>query len=95
MMPVRLLRAAVAFLSPASPVIYEPFNDPDPTLNGNTPELGLTGTLSGQSLVADGSLIYGALAYQGGLAVTNPAKNHNSCWISPGTTLTGAGLSKH
>lgn len=37
-------------------VIYEPFNDLDPTLAGNTPGQGLTGTWSGQSRVENDSL---------------------------------------
>jgi hypothetical protein len=73
-------------------LIYEPFNDLDPSLAGNTPGLGLTGTWNGQSLVAGGSLIYGALAYEGGRAVTNPANAVDSCGVSPGTTLIDAGL---
>jgi hypothetical protein len=89
---VSSLEAATTDAGATALLIYEPFNDLDSTLAGNPPGLGLTGTWSGQSLVAEGSLIYGALAYQGGRAVTNPANATDSCGVSPGTTLTDAGL---
>ena len=78
---------------PDRSLIYEPFDDLDPNLNGNTPGKGLTGTWSpGESSVADSSLKYGKLKYQGGRAVTNPGDQFDVNGVSPGTTLTDAGL---
>lgn len=82
----------ITVLDPASPLIYEPFADLDSTLSGNTPGLGLTGTWGAESFVADGSLIYGGLAYSGGRVVTNPGDQFQQNGISPGTTLSDAGL---
>ena len=84
----------ITCLDPASPLIYEGFNDLDPTLNGNTPGLGLTGTWSAECLVEDRSLTYGRLAYSGGRAVPNMAITNGviNNEIGTGNTLLDAGL---
>ena len=76
----------------ANPLINESFADLDPSLNGNTPGTGLTGTWSSGALVANSSLTYGKLGYQGGRVVSNPANSVESGTVNPGTTLTDAGL---
>ncbi|MGB1128512.1 MAG: Ig-like domain-containing protein [Haloferula sp.] len=77
-------------------LIYEPFDYAAGSLNGQSsaaPDWGLTGTWGAGSNVADTSLTYGALAYQGGRVVVNPGGGGaQQNGISPGTTLTGAGL---
>ncbi len=55
-------------------LIYEPFDDFDPTLAGNTPGLGLTGTWTGQSLVADS--IPQSNGNEVELVVTDPPISH-------------------
>ena len=76
---------------PPGPLIYEPFADLDPTLNGNTPGLGLSGTWSAASTVSPGSLAYGSLATSGGRVTTGGGQFQEN-GISPGNTLTNAGL---
>ena len=86
------LESATTDAAPTTAPIYEPFADLDPALGGNNPGSGLTGTWSSGALVADRSLTYGKLGYQGGRVVTNPANSVETGTVSPGTTLTGAGL---
>lgn len=54
-------------------LIYEPFDDLDPNLQGNTPGLGIPGVWesSPNSSVAAESLKYGAIATQGGRMTAN------------------------
>jgi len=76
-------------------LVYEPFDDLDTTLAGNTPGTGLSGTWSTGwgTEVGSGSLSYGALETSGGRVIGNTATNRfPSGTISPGTTLSGAGL---
>ncbi len=56
-------------------LIYEPFDDLEPNLQGNTPGLGLPGVWesSPNSNVAPESLKYGAIATQGGRLIANPS----------------------
>lgn len=76
---------------PPGPLLYEPFNDLDPTLNGNTPGPGFSGTWSASSAVSPGSLSYGSLATSGGRATTGSGQFQQN-GISPGDTLANAGL---
>lgn len=90
-----LTHAAVAIVCGgmlhADPLIYEPFDDLDPSLDGNTPGLGLTGTWSAHATVDGTSLSYGTLATSGGHA-TAASSNFGKNRADPGTTLTSAGL---
>jgi hypothetical protein len=73
-------------------LVYEPFDDLDPTLAGNSAGTGFANAWSGQALISSGSLSYGSLATSGGRATVNPANQFDKGINSPGTTLTGAGL---
>ncbi|WP_353415664.1 DUF6288 domain-containing protein, partial [Haloferula helveola] len=88
------LESATTDAATGLPLVYEPFADLDSTLSGNTPGLGLTGTWNAEALVADSSLTYGKLGYQGGRATANPGVGNGiiNNEISPGSTLTDAGL---
>jgi len=74
---------------PGGALIYEPFDDGDPTLNGNTPGTGLSGTWSGGYEVAPGSFSYGILAISGNRAVVNSRTGSS---VSTGTTLSDVAL---
>jgi len=76
----------------AAAVIYEPFDDGNSTLAGNTPGLGLTGTWSASTpfVVNPTSLSYGTLPTSGN-QVYYTGGNGN-CSVSPGTTLSDASL---
>jgi len=74
----------------AAPLIYEPFDDPDPSLNGNATGLGLTGNWSGGWSVLAGSYSYGTLATQGNKAQINSGRTGNQADI--GSTLSSTTL---
>lgn len=76
--------------SVAAPLIYEPFDDADPTLNGNTPGLGLSGTWSGGWSVPAGSYSYGTLETSGNKAQINSGRTGNN--VDIGTTLSDTSL---
>ena len=77
----------------ADALIYEGFEVGDGTLNGNTGGLGLApNNWSSNSNTAAGSLTYGSLVTSGGKQVVNTGTQFNKGNISPGTTLSGAGL---
>ncbi|MCX6601925.1 MAG: hypothetical protein NT025_10265, partial [bacterium] len=81
--------AAGAGSAYAAPVIYEPFADSDPSLTGNTPGTGLTGTWLGSSAVQAGTLTYGSLPTPTGNQVSS---NNQNGYVSVGSTLSSAGL---
>lgn len=74
----------------AAPLIYEPFDDADPSLNGNTTGTGLTGNWSGGWAVQAGSYSYGTLQTQGNKAQINSGRTGNQADI--GSTLSDANL---
>lgn len=102
--PVLLILAAflgvVAALSgsaQAAPVIYEPFDDSDPSLGGNTPGTGLSGTWGGQAgsyTVASPSLSFGSLPTSGN-RVYNGGGALRSASVTLGPDLAAAGLLDH
>jgi hypothetical protein len=57
----------------ASVIVYEPFDDPDPTLVGNTPGIGLSGTWRGDSRpdIVSPSVDYGSLPSSGNAVFAN------------------------
>ena len=60
-------------VSPGNALVYEPFEDLDPDLDGNVAGNGLTGDwLGGRLDVAADSLTYGALPTSGGRALNDP-----------------------
>jgi hypothetical protein len=76
-------------------LVYEPFDDLDSTLAGNTPGTGLSGTwISGDGTqVGSGSLSYGSLETSGGRVIGNTGTvRFPKGSISPGSTLSDAGL---
>lgn len=76
---------------PGGALIYEPFDDADPTLNGNTPGIGLSGIWSsGGYSVEAGSYLYGTLSTSGNRAVINSGRTGSS--VSTGATLSDVGL---
>ena len=79
-------------LQAATAVIYEPFDDGDSSLNGNTAGLGLTGTWSATSgwTVGTGSLSYGTLQTAGNQADYNGGNGY--CYASTDSSLSDAGL---
>jgi hypothetical protein len=82
----------------ADAVIYEPFADSNPSLNGNTPGLGLTGTWSATSTftVGAGSLVYGAKATSGNQVIYGDdgatSFGNAACSVGIGSGLANAGL---
>ena len=84
----------VAGNSIAGAIIYEPFDDLDPTLAGNTGGIGLApATWSGAADVAGTSLSYGSLATSGGRVIPDAGGNQfSSSGINVGSTLVDAGL---
>jgi hypothetical protein len=76
---------------PGGALIYESFEDADPTLNGNAPGTGLTGTWSsGGYSVENGSYLYGTLPISGNRTVINSGRTGSS--VSTGSTLSDVGL---
>lgn len=73
----------------AEAVIYEPFDDADSTLTGNTVGKGFTGTWLGSGTVVPNSLSYGNLP--AGTGNTASINNQNG-YVSTGTTLSATGL---
>lgn len=73
----------------AEAVIYEPFDDPNSTLSGNTVGKGLAGTWLGNGAVVADSLNYGNLP--AGTGSTASVNNQNA-YVSTGTTLANTGL---
>jgi len=78
-----ILTDEVWFFSTAAPidpalVVYEPFNDNDSTLPGNTPGMGLTGTWAGDNRATTVTgLAYGSLSTSGnGVQATNGWTNN-------------------
>lgn len=82
----------VANSASADALIYEGFEVGDGTLTGNLGGLGLSGSWISNSLTTAGSLSYGSLETSGGRQVVNSGTQFNKGNISPGTTLSGAGL---
>ena len=76
----------------AAALIYEGFEVGDGTLNANAGGLGLSGNWSSNSLTTAGSLTYGTLQTSGGKQSVNTGTQFNKGEISPGTTLSSAGL---
>ncbi len=73
----------------ANAVIYEPFDDANATITGNTPGKGLSGTWSGSGTVVANSLAYGDLTAGTGNTVSINTQN---AYASTGTTLSTSGL---
>jgi hypothetical protein len=73
-------------------LIYEGFEVGDGTLAGNAGGTGLSGNWSSNSHTTAGSLTYGSLQTSGGKQSVNSGTQFNKGNISPGTTLSGAGL---
>jgi autotransporter-associated beta strand protein len=88
--------AAGAGSAHAQLVIYEPFADSNPSLTGNTPGLGLTGTWSADTAftVTSGSWTYGALPTSGNQVTVGSGNVASSVGIGSGlnNTLGNAGL---
>ena len=77
----------------AGPVIYEPFADPDATLPGNTPGLGLSGTWSGDAnytVVSGSNLNWGVLVTESNYVDMVSGQAGVNCLI--GNDLVNAGL---
>ncbi|HSH16472.1 MAG TPA: MBG domain-containing protein, partial [Verrucomicrobiae bacterium] len=73
----------------AEAVIYEPFDDSDPTLTGNTAGRGISGTWFGNAAVTAGTLGFGSLPLGSSGKATISDQNG---FASVGPTLTNSGL---
>jgi autotransporter-associated beta strand protein len=86
---------AGAGIAHAVTIIYEPFDDSNPSLTGNTPGMGLTGTWSASSqfVVGADSLTYGSLSTSGNQVIygTNGTGNSASS-VNLGNDANDAGL---
>lgn len=89
--PATLVERKLAMLwaGQAPAIVYEPFDDGDSSLAGNTPGEGLSGLWSGGASVTPGSLSFGNLTLGRGNRATMTNLNGH---VSTGTALTDAGL---
>ena len=86
-----VLSSLVVSAVQAQMLVYEPFDDSNPTLSGNTPGIGLTGTWAGNGDVASGSYTYHELLTSGNQA-NKPSSGSMAAGVSLGTALSSAGL---
>jgi len=73
-------------------IVYDGFEVGDGTLGGNAGGTGLSGNWGAESLTTAGSLSYGALQTSGGRVTKHLTDQFQQNGISPGSTLSNAGL---